>query len=146
MFHYQQLAETRIPAALLSQENEEIEIVPPVELGPQLHFQVICNGFSIGEAWLDKVDAVPESGNGVVDLVPSMRFPTYALVIIRVAREYRNRGIGTVLLREILHYCRHNNIARLTGELRGDVPTLSRWLSHHGFSVLNQRWLEIRIG
>jgi len=144
MLLYRQLAEASIPAALLSQGDEQIEIVPPTEHGPQLHFQVICNDFAIGEAWLDRIEQPQESGGQVVNLMSAQRKPAYALVIIRVAKEYRNRGIGTVLLREILHYCRNNNITRLTGELRGDVPTLSRWLDQNGFTVQDQRWLEIR--
>jgi len=145
MIHFQPLDEARIPATLLGQGDAQIEIIPPAEHGSRLTFQVFCNGMPIGHARLEKLSVADESTNPVVNLIAAQRFPTYTLKMIQIAQNYRNRGIGTVLLKEILHYCRNHNIHRLTGEIKGELPALRQWYLQNGFSIVSDTWLEIRL-
>jgi GNAT superfamily N-acetyltransferase len=133
-----------IPAILLFQEAEQIEIIPPVEHGPRLNFQVFCNGMPIGQARLEKMPP-STGGTRIVNLFNARHCPRYALKMVQVTQNYRNRGIGTLLLKEILHYCRNHNIQSLNGEVQGDLPALRVWYRRNGFTIVDDTCLEIQL-
>ena len=134
-----------IPTGALLQATDHFEIIPPPELGSQLFFQVFCNGTPIGQARLEKVERSTYSDKPVLNLFDARHCPTYSLKLIQVSPHYRNRGIGTVLLKEILHYCKHHNIHRVTGELKDEMSALRQWLKDKGFVIVNDTWLEIQL-
>jgi GNAT superfamily N-acetyltransferase len=146
MLTFGRLHELRIPAGQLLQTSEHFEFIPPSDHSQRLHFQVFCNGMPIGHARLEKVERTTYSHNRVLNLFDARHCPTYALKMIQVSQNYRNRGIGTVLLKEILHYSKHHNIHRLTGEIKGDMEALRRWYRKNGFVIVNDTWLEIQLG
>lgn len=136
-------------AALLSpflmEGEEQIEILPPQLQDDRLLFQAFCNGMPIGFARLRRLRPEEEYAHPVVQLNAAVRFPTWSLQSIQVAQNFRNRGIGTALLREILHYCRHNHIQRLIGEMKGELPALQRWYTRHGFRVSADNRIELLV-
>jgi GNAT superfamily N-acetyltransferase len=140
-----QFKELRIPAGPLLRTVEHIEVIPPVEHGPKLYFQVFCNGMPIGHARLEKMERGTTSDNHIYNLLDARRCPTYSLKMIQIAQNYRNRGIGTVLLKEIMHYCKNNHIQRITGEIKGEMLALRHWYQQNGFSIINDTWLEIQL-
>lgn len=137
--------ELRIPRGLLLEAREHFEVMPPVEHGARLHFQVFCNGMPIGHARLERVERSTYSDNRVLNLFDARHCPTFALKMIQISQNYRNRGIGTVLLKEILHYCRSHNVHRITGEIKGEMHLLRAWYRHNGFAVINDNWIEFKL-
>ena len=136
--------DTRIPANFLFQDSEQIEVISPSEHGPKLQFQVFCNGMPIGLARLEKLLPGTAATSTVVSILNGTPRTTFTLKMIQVTQNYRQRGIGTVLLKEILHYCRHHNIRRINGEIKGDdMPALATWYTRNGFLVTNGTWLEL---
>jgi GNAT superfamily N-acetyltransferase len=134
-----------IPTGELLQASEHFEFIPPAEHGARLHFQVFCNAMPIGHARLEKVERSAVSRNHVLNLFDARHCPTFSLKMIQVSQTYRNRGVGTVLLKEILHYCKSHNIHRLTGEIKGELAPLRSWYRDNGFSIVNDTWLEIQL-
>lgn len=129
----------------LRESGDFIEIVPPVEHESSLLFQAFCNGMPIAFARLKKLEFDQRYEQCVVQLFSARRRPAYCLKLIQVSQNYRNRGIGTVLLREIIHYCRNHNISRLTGEIHGEFVPLQRWYRANGFSIDAGNRLELLI-
>jgi GNAT superfamily N-acetyltransferase len=145
VLYLSRLNEFSIPTGALLQASENIEIVPPSEHGPRLSFQAFCNGMPIGYARLEKVERSAYSDNQVLNLFDARHRPTYCLKMIQITQTYRRRGIGTVLLKEVLHYCRSHNIHRLTGEIKGELKALLPWYRRNGFSIVGDQWLEMRV-
>ena len=145
MITFGHLSELRIPNGSLLQASEYFEVLPPIEHGARLYFQVFCNGMPIGHARLEKVERSSYSDNRVLNLFDARHCPTFALKMIQVSQTYRNRGIGTVLLKEILHYCKHHNIHRVTGEIKGETTLLRDWYRRNGFAIVNDTWIEFRL-
>ena len=135
----------RIPHSVLLHAQEHIEIIPPAEHGPRLQFQVFCNGMPIGHARLERVERSTLGQNRVLNLFDARHCPTFALKMIQISQNYRNRGIGTVLLKEILHYCKSHNVHRVTGEIKGEMAPLRQWYGKNGFAIVNDTWLEFRL-
>ena len=137
--------ELRIPHGALLHASEHFEIIPPLEHDARLQFQVFCNGMPIGYARLEKVERSTYGGNRVLNLFDARHCPTFALKMIQVSQTYRNRGIGTVLLKEVLHYCKSHNVHRVTGEIKGETGRLREWYRKNGFAVVNDTWIEFQL-
>ena len=145
MLTFGRLSELSIPHGTLLQAREHFEVIPPAEHDARLQFQVFCNGMPIGHARLEKVERSTYSQNRVLNLFDARHCPTYALKMIQVSQNYRNRGIGTVLLKEILHYCKNHNVHRVTGEIKGETALLRSWYRKNGFTVVNDTWIEFQL-
>jgi len=129
------------PSLLGCEEN--FEIMPPQEHDSKLSFQVLCNGTPIAYARLKKEEADQRYENRVVQIFSARRAPTYCLKMIQVSQNYRNQGIGALLMQEVIHYCRHHNIFRIVGEMQGEIPALQRWYKANGFTVHADRSIEM---
>jgi GNAT superfamily N-acetyltransferase len=115
--------------------HDLIEFIVPSQIDNDLHFQVICNGQPIALALLETA-AIPRlADEKIVELLTLLNRSTYALKSIQVDAPYRNRGIGSMLLQEVLHWCRHNQVQRLIGELDGNIPLLRRWYHNNHIRV-----------
>jgi GNAT superfamily N-acetyltransferase len=145
MLNFGRHNELRIPRSRLLKAAEHFEIIPPSEHGSRLQFQVFCNGMPIGHARLEKVERSTYSQNRVLNLFDARHCPAFALKMIQISQNYRNRGIGTVLLKEILHYCKHHNVHRVTGEIKGETALLREWYRKNGFAVVNETWIEFQL-
>ena len=60
---------------------------------------------------------------------------SYCLKIIEVSQNYRNLGVGTALLNEIINFCQDERISALYGEAKGDLDVLRRWYRDQGFEL-----------
>lgn len=134
----------KVPKNALIQSDEDIEILPPLERGHDLLFKVFCNGIPIAEALLERQHQ-PQSGfTSSMLLFAEHYLPTYKLSYIEVDEDHRNRGIGTVLLREVLHHCQSNRVKQLLAEVTGlDNPRLQHWYLNHGFDFAGRNLLEL---
>lgn len=126
--------------------EEQFEIVPPQEHSSRLSFQALYNGVPIAYARLRKEEIDQRYDKRVIQLFSARRAPTYHLKMIQVAQNYRNRGIGSILLKEIIHYCKHHNIDRIVGDIQGDVEALQRFYQENGFTVHPNHSIEIKLG
>ncbi len=133
------------PAPFVTARGGHIEFLPPVVTADKILFQGFCNGFPIAFARLRRQQVDTVYTHPVLQLLSAARFPTWSLHSIQVSQNYRNLGIGTALLQEILHYCRHHNIQRLVGDMRGELPALQRWYQRHGFRISTEHRLELLI-
>ncbi|MDY6982258.1 MAG: GNAT family N-acetyltransferase [Pseudomonadota bacterium] len=150
MLTFSSPVEFRIPQGSLLHAAEHFEFIPPPEHDARLHFQVFCNGMPIGHARLEKQERAAQGNGRVLNLFDARHGTTYALKTIQIAPNYRGRGIGTVLLKEILHYCRSHNIVRLTADIdsggsHGDATRLRAWYRRNGFAVVNDDKLEFHV-
>jgi len=68
---------------------------------------------------------------------------SYELKMIEVAQNYRQRGVGTSLLNEVIRCCQNSNICRITGEIKGDLRVLKSWYRSKGFTVNDNNRIEL---
>lgn len=148
MLTFSRPAELPIPQGALLQSSEHYEFIPPAEYDAQLQFHVICNGLRIGQARLDRIERPSSGDNRVLNLLDVRHRTAYTLTMIRISENYRNRGIGTVLLKEILHYFRSHNVHRITGEIDDSTQVerarLQDWFRRNGFAIVGENTIEFQ--
>lgn len=123
--------------------RDGINILPPATGGEKLLFRVFDNASPIGYARLRKVTSRKRRPVNVVDMFDPEGFDAYELKMIEIAQNYRQQGVGTDLLQEIIRYCRTSNIKRLTGEIKGDARNLRHWYRNNGFVVNKDDKIEL---
>ena len=52
-----------------------------------------------------------------------------------MSQNYRNKGIGSALLNEIIKFCRDERVESIYGEAKGEIAILRRWYREHGFEL-----------
>jgi GNAT superfamily N-acetyltransferase len=57
---------------------------------------------------------------------------------------YRNRGIGSKLLKNVIALCKSSNISILNGNMHGEIDKLKSWYSLHGFAI-NGNQITLRV-
>lgn len=60
---------------------------------------------------------------------------SYCLKIIEVSQNYRNKGIGSALLDEVIGFCQDERVVAIYGEAKGDSAELRRWYQGRGFDL-----------
>lgn len=60
---------------------------------------------------------------------------SYCLKQIEVQQNYRNQGIGTALLDEVIRFCKEERVNTLYGEAKGDIENLRQWYTDKGFQI-----------
>ncbi|PCI75868.1 MAG: hypothetical protein COB20_12035 [SAR86 cluster bacterium] len=60
---------------------------------------------------------------------------SYCLKIIEVSQNYRNKGIGSALLDEVIGFCKDEQVVSIFGEAKGDSEELRRWYQGKGFDL-----------
>lgn len=148
MLTFSRPAELPIPQGALLQSSEHYEFIPPSEYDARLQFHVICNGLRIGQARLERIERPSSGDNRILNLLDVRHRTAYTLTMIRISENYRNRGIGTVLLKEILHYFRSHNVHRITGEIDGSTQAerarLQEWFRRNGFAIVGDNTIEFQ--
>jgi len=112
---------------------QRISIVPPTASGEKLLFRVFDNASPIGYARLSK--APEHTGKQADSGLPGQEDEALELKMIEVSQNYRNAGVGTSLLQEVIAYCRTHQVKRLYGNINGDMRTLGRFYRENGFVV-----------
>jgi ribosomal protein S18 acetylase RimI-like enzyme len=120
-----------------------INILSPSVNDDRLLFRVFDNASPIGYARLKKTSTPRKRPDNVVDMFHPDGSSSYELKMIEIAQNYRHRGLGTTLLREVIRFCRESNIRHLTGEIKGDSRTLRHWYQSNGFLVSSDNRIEL---
>lgn len=124
-------------------DKATINILPPIGTGEKLLFRVYDNAAPIGYARLKKVSSKIKKTENIIDMFDPDGYSSYELRMIQISQNYRHRGVGTSLLREVIQYCRDSNIKRLIGEIKGDSRNLRNWYSNNGFQVSKDDHMEL---
>lgn len=129
-------------------KRNHIEVSYPEEGKEKILFQVFFNGILIASAQLElesdntSNSVVTNDDSKVISMFNPEDGPVYCIKMIEVSKNYRRLGIGTTLLREVIHYCELNKIQKLTAEIRGDVAALVVWYRKNGFIDGKDYFLE----
>ncbi|MDC1527482.1 GNAT family N-acetyltransferase [Gammaproteobacteria bacterium] len=126
-----------------TKQQTAINILPPSFGGEKLIFRVYDHASPIGYARLRKTASPSKSVGKSLDMLDHDSHNAYELKMIEIAQNYRQQGLGTSLLKEIIKYCKDSNIKKLTGEIKGDDRTLRHWYSNNGFTVSNDNRIEL---
>ena len=112
----------------------DVRLVKPSGLSNRLFFRVYSGANPIAFAQLSK----RSSRRGRATLSESKnRVPgvSYCLSNIEVSQNYRNKGVGSALLDEVISFCQEERVQALYGEARGDIEALRRWYREKGFDL-----------
>jgi ribosomal protein S18 acetylase RimI-like enzyme len=121
-----------------------IHILSPTICSEKLLFRVFDHASPIGYARLTKQKSRRSNPDNTIDMFDPDGFDSYELKMIEVAQNYRQQGVGTTLLQEVIRYCRACNIKRVTGEIKGDAGTLGPWYRKNGFKVSQNNNIELQ--
>ncbi len=110
----------------------DVKVVRPRGLSPRLFFKVYSGVNTIGFAQLS---SNVENNHRARGLAEQSEAPvvSYCLKNIEVSQNYRNQGVGSALLDEVIRFCRDEQVSSLYGEAKGDIPVLRHWYENKGF-------------
>lgn len=54
---------------------------------------------------------------------------------LRIGCNYRQKGIGSALLKRVIVFCKQNGISTIKGIAKGDLSILVPWYKGYGFSI-----------
>lgn len=115
----------------------DLKVARPSGLSSSLFFHVYSGTNAIGFAQLSSRAAnhhrrSQSRAAANDDGVPGV---SYCLKIIEVSQNYRNRGIGSALLDEVIGFCKDERVASIYGEAKGESAELRRWYQAKGFEL-----------
>ena len=112
---------------------EKVQLTKPRGLAPQLFFSAYHGPNAVAFAQLSSRPSNKfQSRRNSDELVPGV---SYCLKQIEVQHNYRNQGIGSALLEEVIRFCKDERVNTLYGEAKGDLEILRRWYEDKGFQV-----------
>ncbi|MCG8414892.1 MAG: GNAT family N-acetyltransferase [Pseudomonadales bacterium] len=119
----------------------QVQLTRPKGLAPQLFFGAYHGPNVVAFAQLstrtaNKFQSTASANDGEL-FAESLQAPgvSYCLKQIEVKQNYRNQGIGSALLDEVIRFCKDQRVTTLYGEAKGDLEILRRWYSDKGFEV-----------
>ncbi len=114
-----------------------LRVTKPNGLASSLFFHVYSGSNAIGYAQLStraenhhRRSLSRRAAND--ELAPGV---SYCLKIIEVSQNYRNMGIGSALLNEVIDFCKDERVVSIYGEAKGDSEELRRWYQGKGFEL-----------
>jgi GNAT superfamily N-acetyltransferase len=110
----------------------DVKVTKPNGLAPSLFFHVYSGSNAIGFAQLSSRAANNYRRSLTYDEAPSV---SYCLKIIEVSQNYRNKGIGSALLDQVIDFCKDERVVSIYGEAKGDSAELRRWYEGKGFEL-----------
>jgi GNAT superfamily N-acetyltransferase len=118
-------------------ELPDITLTKPKGLDSRLFFKVYNGPNAIAFAQLGSRTVNDYSGvrSGFSEFGEKAPGVNYCLKNIEVSQSYRNRGIGTALLEEVISFCKDERISTLYGEAKGEIEALRRWYEEKGFEL-----------
>ncbi len=122
-------------------EIPQVQLTKPKGLAPQLFFSAYHGPNVVAFAQLSTRTANKfqrtASANDSKLQTDSTQAPgvSYCLKQIEVQQNYRNQGIGSALLDEVIRFCKDQRVSTLYGEAKGDLEILRRWYSDKGFEL-----------
>ncbi len=117
----------------------QLSFTKPRGLAPKLFFSVYHGPNAVAFAQLSSraSNKFQNELNRADGLDRERKVPgvSYCLKQIEVKQSYRNQGIGSALLNEVIRFCEDERVSALYGEAKGDHQDLPRWYSDKGFQV-----------
>ena len=110
----------------------DVKVTKPNGLASSLFFHVYSGGNAIGFAQLSSRAANNYRRSLTQDDAPGI---SYCLKIIEVSQNYRNKGIGSAFLDQVIDFCKDERVASIYGEAKGDSAELRRWYEGKGFEL-----------
>lgn len=116
----------------------DITVIKPKGLSRRMFFHAYSGPNAIGFAQLSSRSShnnrrsVPAGADSDYAYAPATSF---CLKKIEVRQNYRNLGVGSALLEEIINFCQEERIAAIYGEAKGDMEILRRWYRGKGFKL-----------
>ena len=118
-------------------ELPDITLTKPRGLDSSLFFKVYYGPNAIAFAQLSSraVNDYSRKRSGYSEYNDKAPGVSYCLKNIEVSQNYRNRGIGTALLEEVISFCKDERVSILYGEAKGEIEALRRWYEEIGFEL-----------
>lgn len=113
-------------------EMPDVTLTKPRGLSRNMFFKVYSGPNAIAFAQLSSRSGEQKSDSSDELKTPGVR---YCLRNIEVAQNYRNRGIGSALLDEVISFCRDERVVAIYGEAKGEMDSLRRWYKLRGFEL-----------
>lgn len=120
-------------------ELADIRLTKPNGLAPRLFFKAYYGHQPVGMAQLSsravaRHQLPRKSANSALaeGKTPGV---SYCLKLIEVSQNYRNKGIGSALLNEVIAFCKDERVSSLVGEAKGDTEALRRFYRDRGFDL-----------
>ncbi len=114
----------------------DVTVTKPKGLAPRMFFHVYSGPNAIAFAQLSTLGGKQTrqrlSRNSQAEQVPAIR---YCLKNIEVRQNYRNLGVGSALLKEIINFCQDECVSAIYGEAKGEIESLRRWYRDKGFEL-----------
>jgi ribosomal protein S18 acetylase RimI-like enzyme len=124
----------------------DLQVRQPVALASRLFFEVFNGPNAIAYAHLSaRPDTNVSFRLAELDDGESGPGVAYYLRNIEVSVNYRNRGVGTALLGEVVRFCREAQVSSIYGEAKGDLEGLRRWYKGQGFSFHGSDKIKLRL-
>lgn len=109
---------------------------------------LLPSGVSVGKATL----LIEGSSAKLADIVIAKSVPSgnplaQLLALSWFRRNYRGRGLGSVLLKAVTEYLASTEVRKIHGTMVGDLPRLIRWYRREGFVVdVNSHTISKELG
>jgi len=62
-----------------------------------------------------------------------------------VSQHYRNQGIGSALLDEVIKFCKEERVSSIHGEAKVEMEFLRKWYQGKGFDLDSADNIELHI-
>ena len=118
-------------------ELPDIKVTKPRGLSSRLFFQAYSGPNAIAFAQLSSrsKNFHQRANRPLEESSEDMTGVSYCLRIIEVSQQYRNQGVGSALLDEVIRFCKDEHVTSIYGEARGEVDALRRWYQQKGFDL-----------
>ena len=115
----------------------DIKVTKPKGLSSHLFFQAFCGPNAIGFARLSSRTQNKHRRVRFYNADKTQNIPgvSYCLKIIEVSHQYRNMGVGSALLDEVIRFCMDERVTSIYGEAKGDIKALRHWYQEKGFDM-----------
>jgi len=115
----------------------DLRVTKPNGLAPSLFFHVYSGTNAIGFAQLSSRAENNHHRSISRRAISDESAPgiSYCLKIIEVSQNYRNKGVGSALLDEVIGFCKDEQVVSIFGEAKGDSVELRRWYQGKGFDL-----------
>jgi len=139
-----------LQALAIQSDLSDIRLTKPNGLAPRLFFKAYCGHQPVGMAQLSscavKRDRLPHKRANPDTIESQAPGVSYCLKLIEVSQNYRNKGIGSALLNEVIAFCKDERVTSLVGEAKGDTEILRRWYKARGFDLDEADNISLTIG
>lgn len=127
----------------LSCRLPDLKVTKPQGLSSRLFFQVYSGANAIAFAQLSSRTPRSRLSTAITD--QEMPGISYCLRNIEVAHHYRNKGVGSALLHEVIDFCKQERVSALYGEAKGDLDALRKWYKGEGFELDEVNNIQLRL-